>query len=261
MSEPQKPPIQAIVAPVTPLQQNCTIVWCAKTRKAAVIDPGGEVQRLLAILADQKLTLEKIWVTHGHMDHAGGTAALKAATGVPIEGPHKDDVFWIDRIAESGQRYGMPDAKSFTPDRWLDDGDRVTLGETEWEVYHCPGHTPGHVIFFHREARFAQVGDVLFAGSIGRTDFPRGSFPDLVASITQALAARRRRDLCPGPPTALHLRPGAPHQSVRLGRGAGDDAGLGVGWRQPDAPLQEPPPPWPQPPPRQPSPRPSRCVS
>ena len=187
MSEPPKPPIQAIVAPVTPLQQNCTIVWCAKTRKAAVIDPGGEVQRLLAILADQKLTLEKIWVTHGHMDHAGGVAALKAATGVPIEGPHKDDVFWIDRIAESGQRYGMPDAKSFTPDRWLEDGDRVTLGETEWEVYHCPGHTPGHVIFFHREARFAQVGDVLFQGSIGRSDFPRSDFAQLIQSITTKL--------------------------------------------------------------------------
>ena len=187
MSEPQKPPIQAIVAPVTPLQQNCTIVWCAKTRKAAVIDPGGEVQRLLAILADQGLTLEKIWITHGHMDHAGGTAALKAATGVPIEGPHKDDAFWIDRIAESGQRYGMPDAASFTPDRWLEDGDRVTLGETEWEVYHCPGHTPGHVIFFNREARFAQVGDVLFAGSIGRTDFPRGNHAQLIEAITTRL--------------------------------------------------------------------------
>ena len=187
MPEPQTPPIQAIVAPVTPLQQNCTIVWCTKTRKAAVIDPGGEVRRLLAILEDQKLTLEKIWVTHGHMDHAGGTAALKAATGVPIEGPHRDDVFWIDRIAESGQRYGMPDAKAFTPDRWLDDGDRVTLGETEWEVYHCPGHTPGHVIFFHREARFAQVGDVLFQGSIGRTDFPRGNHEQLLTSIRQGL--------------------------------------------------------------------------
>ena len=181
------PPIRAIVAPVTPLQQNCTIVWCVKTRKAAVIDPGGEVPRLLAILKDQGLTLEKIWVTHGHMDHAGGVAALKEATGAPIEGPHRDDAFWIDRIGESGKRFGMPDARPFTPDRWLADGDRVTLGETEWEVYHCPGHTPGHVVFFNRDARFAQVGDVLFAGSIGRTDFPRGSYPDLIASITGKL--------------------------------------------------------------------------
>ena len=181
------PPIRAMIAPVTALQQNCTIVWCVKTNKAAVIDPGGEVDRLLAAIAEQGLTVEKIWITHGHMDHAGGTAALKDATGVPIEGPHRDDAFWIDRIAESGARFGMPDARAFTPDRWLEDGDKVTLGETEWEVYHCPGHTPGHVVFFNREGRFAQVGDVLFAGSIGRTDFPRGSFPDLVASITGKL--------------------------------------------------------------------------
>ena len=182
-----EPVIRALIAPVTPLQQNCTIVWCAKTKKAAIIDPGGEVERLLGALKTHDLTLEKIWITHGHMDHAGGTAALKAATGAPIEGPHKDDAFWIERIAESGLRYGMPDARPFTPDRWLENGDRVTLGETEWEVYHCPGHTPGHVIFFNREARFAQVGDVLFAGSIGRTDFPRGNFQDLIASITTRL--------------------------------------------------------------------------
>ncbi|MFI4934611.1 MAG: MBL fold metallo-hydrolase [Caulobacterales bacterium] len=187
MDQPQSPPIRAVIAPVTPLQQNCTIVWCAKTKKAAVIDPGGEVPRLLQILADQGLTLEKIWVTHGHLDHAGGTAALKEATGVPIEGPHPADQFWIDDIGKNAARWGMADARVFTPDRWLEDGDRVTLGETEWEVYHCPGHTPGHVIFFNREARFAQVGDVLFAGSIGRTDFPRGSFPDLISSITQKL--------------------------------------------------------------------------
>jgi hydroxyacylglutathione hydrolase len=183
----QEPPIRAAVVPVTPLQQNCTIVWCAKTRKAAIIDPGGEVPRLLQILAEQNLTLEKIWITHGHLDHAGGTAALKAATGVPIEGPHPDDQFWIDDIGRSAARWGMPDARVFTPDRWLHDGDRVSLGETEFEVYHCPGHTPGHVIFFHRQGRFAQVGDVLFRGSVGRTDFPKGSFPDLVKSITGKL--------------------------------------------------------------------------
>ncbi|MDB5428129.1 MAG: glyoxalase family protein, partial [Phenylobacterium sp.] len=119
--------------------------------------------------------------------HAGGTAALKEATGVPIEGPHPDDAFWIDQIDASGAKWGMPEARSFTPDRWLQDGDKVTLGETEFEVYHCPGHTPGHVIFFHREARFAQVGDVLFQGSIGRTDFPRGNHADLIAAITGKL--------------------------------------------------------------------------
>ena len=180
-------PIRAMIAPVTPLQQNCTIVWCAKTLKAAIIDPGGEVPRLMQAIADQGLTLEKIWITHGHLDHAGGTAALKALTGVPIEGPHPDDGFWIDQIDASGAKWGMPEARGFTPDRWLHDGDRVTLGETEFEVYHCPGHTPGHVIFFHRGARFAQVGDVLFQGSIGRTDFPRGNHADLIAAITGKL--------------------------------------------------------------------------
>ena len=180
-------PIRALVVPVTPLQQNCTIVWCTATMKAAVIDPGGEVPRLLGVLKDQGLTLEKIWITHGHLDHAGGAAALEEASGVPIEGPHPDDQFWIDDIDQSAARWGMPDARSFTPDRWLADGDTVALGETIFEVFHCPGHTPGHVIFFHRQARLAQVGDVLFAGSVGRTDFPRGSFPDLAASITGKL--------------------------------------------------------------------------
>jgi len=180
-------PIQATIAPVTPLQQNCTIVWCAKTKKAAVIDPGGEIPRLLKAIEDLGLTLEKIWITHGHLDHAGGTAALKDATGVPIEGPHPDDQFWIDDIGVSAAKWGMPEARPFTPDRWLGDGDVVTLGETQFEVLHCPGHTPGHVIFFHREARFAQVGDVLFQGSIGRTDFPRGDHQALIDAITTKL--------------------------------------------------------------------------
>jgi glyoxylase-like metal-dependent hydrolase (beta-lactamase superfamily II) len=142
---------------------------------------------LLKVLEQQGLTLEKIWITHGHLDHAGGTAALKEATGCPIEGPHPDDQFWIDDIGKSAARWGMPDARPFTPDRWLQDGDTVTLGETEFEVYHCPGHTPGHVIFFHREGRFAQVGDVLFRGSIGRTDFPKGDYKQLIGSITGKL--------------------------------------------------------------------------
>lgn len=189
MNAPQRPdlPIHALIAPVTPLQQNCTIVWCARTKKAAVIDPGGEVPRLLAALEQYDLALEKIWITHGHLDHAGGAAALQEATGAPIEGPHPEDAFWIDQITASGARWGMPEAKSFTPGRWLADGDTVTLGETEFEVRHCPGHTPGHVIFFHRQARFAQVGDVLFQGSIGRTDFPRGDYQALIRSITTKL--------------------------------------------------------------------------
>jgi glyoxylase-like metal-dependent hydrolase (beta-lactamase superfamily II) len=184
---PEPYAIKAVIAPVTPLQQNCTIVWCVKTMKAAIIDPGGEVDRLLGAIKDQGLTLEKIWVTHGHLDHAGAVSAIKAITGVPIEGPHRDDQFWIDQIEDSGKRYGMPEARGFTPDRWLEDGDVVQLGETEFEVFHTPGHTPGHIVFFHRGSQFAQVGDVLFQGSIGRTDFPRGNFQQLIDSITGKL--------------------------------------------------------------------------
>ena len=179
--------IRAIVAPVTPLQQNCTIVWCVATNKAAVIDPGGETPRILQAIRDNHLTVEKIWITHGHMDHAGGAAALKEATGALIEGPHRDDQFWIDQIEDSGRKYGVPGAKGFVPDRWLENGDEVTLGETRFLVRHCPGHTPGHVVFVQPEARFAQVGDVLFKGSIGRTDFPKGNYEQLIASITEKL--------------------------------------------------------------------------
>jgi glyoxylase-like metal-dependent hydrolase (beta-lactamase superfamily II) len=181
------PPIRALVVPVTPLQQNCTLVWRPGRRRAAVIDPGGDVDRLLTILADQRLEVEKIWITHGHLDHAGGAAALKAATGAPIEGPHPADGFWIDQIEASAARWGMPGARGFTPDRWLADGDTVDLDGEPFEVFHCPGHTPGHVVFFHRGGRFAQVGDVLFAGSIGRTDFPRGDYGQLISSITGKL--------------------------------------------------------------------------
>jgi len=180
-------PIGVMIAPVTALQQNCTVVWCEKTKKAAVIDPGGSVDAILGELARRGLRVEKIWVTHGHMDHAGAAAELKAKTGAPIEGPHPDDLFWIEKIEEHGPMFGVPEARTFETDRWLHDGDTVELGETAWEVIHCPGHTPGHVVFFNREAGFAQVGDVLFRGSIGRTDFPRGNHADLIASITQKL--------------------------------------------------------------------------
>jgi hydroxyacylglutathione hydrolase len=180
-------PLRAAILPVTPLQQNCTVVWCVKTNKAAVIDPGGEVDRIVKAVGQNGLTVEKIWITHGHLDHAGGAAELKLRTGAPIEGPHPDDQFWIDDIAVNGERWGMPEAKSFVPDRWLDDGDTVQVGEQTFEVLHCPGHTPGHVVFFHRHTRFAQVGDVLFQGSIGRTDFPKGNLDDLIAAITTKL--------------------------------------------------------------------------
>lgn len=183
----QVAPIGVLVSPVTPLQQNCTIVWCTKTMKAAVIDPGASADALYAEIQRRGLTLDAIWITHGHLDHAGGAQDLKDLSGVDIVGPHPADQFWIDMIPEQGQKWGIPDARTFTPTRWLGDGDVVELGDTKWEVYHCPGHTPGHVIFFNREARFAQVGDVLFQGSVGRTDFPQSSHQDLVQSIVQKL--------------------------------------------------------------------------
>ena len=180
-------PIGVGVVPVTPLQQNCTIVWCRKTKKAAIIDPGASVDGLLAAVKQNGLTLEAIWITHGHLDHAGGAAEMQEKTGLDIIGPHEADQFWIDQIPANGLMYGIPDARSFTPTRWLGDGDVLTLGETTWEVNHCPGHTPGHVVFFNREARFAQVGDVLFQGSIGRTDFPRSDHAALLDAIVTKL--------------------------------------------------------------------------
>ena len=175
------------VLPVTPFQQNCSIVWCENTRRAAVIDPGGDVDRILAILERESLHLEKILVTHAHIDHAGAVASLAALQSLPIEGPQEEDKFWVDLLPEQGARYGFPPAAAFTPDRWLTDGDRVMVGEEELEVLHCPGHTPGHVVFFHPALQVAVVGDVLVQGSIGRTDFPRGDHATLLASIRQKL--------------------------------------------------------------------------
>jgi glyoxylase-like metal-dependent hydrolase (beta-lactamase superfamily II) len=179
--------VKLAILPVTPFQQNCSLVVCPTTNRAAFVDPGGEVERLLAALARTGATLEKILVTHGHVDHCGGVAELAERTGVPIEGPHREDAFWIDQLARQSAMFGVPGARAFTPDRWLDDGDRATVGEIAFDVYHCPGHTPGHVVFANAERRIAFVGDVLFAGSIGRTDFPRGDHATLIRSITTRL--------------------------------------------------------------------------
>ncbi|HIJ37840.1 MAG TPA: MBL fold metallo-hydrolase [Rhodospirillaceae bacterium] len=176
-----------MIVPVTPFEQNCSLVWCTKTKRGAVIDPGGDVDRLADAIASEGVSLEKILVTHGHLDHAGASADLAQRFSVPIEGPGRDDSFWIDRIAEEGRKYGMLHCKPFVPDRWLEGGDRVSIGEQELEVYHCPGHTPGHVVFFHPALKLAFVGDVLFQGSIGRTDFPRGNHAELIQSITGTL--------------------------------------------------------------------------
>jgi glyoxylase-like metal-dependent hydrolase (beta-lactamase superfamily II) len=173
--------------PVTPFQQNCSLVWCNKTLQAAVIDPGGDLEVLLDAVKQLGLTLEQIWITHGHIDHAGATAELAQMLNLPIIGPHEDDQFWIDGLPQAAASYGFAPAQVFTPTRWLHDGDTVTLGEHTLQVRHCPGHTPGHVVFYSPEIRRAFVGDVLFAGSIGRTDFPQGNHQDLIDSITQRL--------------------------------------------------------------------------
>jgi hydroxyacylglutathione hydrolase len=179
--------LKAAIIPVTPFQQNCTLLWCAETMRAAVVDPGGDLDRIRQAIAEHKVTLERILITHGHIDHAGGAAELAEQEGVPIEGPQREDGFWIDKLATQGAEFGLAGARAFTPDRWLDTGDKVGFGEVEMEVIHCPGHTPGHVVFFDREARLAMVGDVLFQGSIGRTDFPRGDYDTLIASIRTGL--------------------------------------------------------------------------
>jgi len=183
---PDAMPLRAAIIPVTPLQQNCTLIWCTATMKAAVVDPGGDLPRIRAAIAEAGVTVEQVLLTHGHIDHAGEAKPLADELGVPIVGPHEADRFWLARLDEDGRNYGIRGVV-FEPDRWLDDGDTVQVGELTLDVYLTPGHTPGHVIFHHAPSRFALVGDVLFQGSIGRTDFPLGSFDDLVASVTQKL--------------------------------------------------------------------------
>lgn len=175
------------IIPVTPFEQNCSLIWCDRTRKAAVVDPGGDLERIVAAARECGVTIEKILITHGHIDHAGGTARLARELGVQVEGPHEGDRFWIEGMPEQSRMFGFPGVEAFEPDRWLQDGDRVTVGEEVLQVIHAPGHTPGHVVFFHPGARLAIVGDVLFAGSIGRTDFPRGDHATLIHSIREKL--------------------------------------------------------------------------
>ena len=175
------------VIPVTPFEQNCTLLWCEKSRHGAVVDPGGDVPRILAAITEEGVTVDKLLVTHGHIDHAGAAAELAEKLNVQIEGPHADDAFLLDELPGQSQRYGFPLAASFTPSRWLKDGDSVQIGEEKLTVLHTPGHTPGHVVFFDSTANLALVGDVLFRGAIGRTDFPRGDFNTLISSIREKL--------------------------------------------------------------------------
>jgi hydroxyacylglutathione hydrolase len=179
--------IGATIVPVTPFRQNCTLLWCARTLRAAVIDPGGDLDRVRAAIAETKIEVEKIWLTHGHIDHAGGAAELKEDLGVTIEGPHRADKFLLDRLPASGLKFGMHGVRVVTPDRWLDDGDRLEIGDLAFDVLHCPGHSPGSVVFVNPDDRFAIVGDVLFRGSVGRTDIAGGDHAALKASIKNKL--------------------------------------------------------------------------
>lgn len=180
------PPMRLGIIPVTPLQQNCSLLWCTETMRGAFVDAGGDLDQLKAAAKQMGVTIEKLLVTHGHIDHCGGTGILARELGVPIEGPHEADRFWIARLGEDGQNYGI-ESEVFEPDRWLVDGDTVMVGNLVLDVYHCPGHTPGHVVFHHAPSRLATVGDVLFKGSIGRTDFPQGNHADLINAITTRL--------------------------------------------------------------------------
>ena len=179
--------INVAIVPVTPYQQNCSILKCESTGRAAVVDPGGEVDRILDAVGQMGAEVEKILLTHGHMDHCAASEDLRQRLSVPIEGPQREDAFWIEKLPDSCRMMGVPPVEPFEPDRWLEEGDTVSVGEQTLRVFHCPGHTPGHVVFLHEGQRLAWVGDVLFQGSIGRTDFPRGNHEELINSIRDKL--------------------------------------------------------------------------
>lgn len=175
------------VIPVTPFQQNCSLIWCEATGEAALIDPGGEADRLLAAAEEKGLRLTKLLLTHGHLDHVGAAAEIAARLNIPIEGPQREDAFMLETLSQQSEMFGFPHADSLMPDRWLEDGNQVRLGRVTLDVLHCPGHTPGHIVFFDADSRMAFVGDVLFKGSVGRTDFPRGDHEMLIRSIRERL--------------------------------------------------------------------------
>ena len=178
--------LKAIVQPVTPFEQNASILYCSETKKCAIVDPGGDIEILLKIAKDNELVPEKILLTHGHIDHAGGATEIAQILKVEIHGPHEDDKFLLDSLEEQGKMFGL-NSKDCSPDVWLDEGDIVTIGKEKLETYFCPGHTPGHLIFYNLESKLAIVGDVLFCGSIGRTDLPGGNFDDLIQSVKDKL--------------------------------------------------------------------------
>ncbi|MCI2963589.1 MULTISPECIES: MBL fold metallo-hydrolase [Shewanella] len=175
------------IIPVTPFQQNCSLIWCEKTKRAAVVDPGGNIDRIQNEVTKLGLVLDKIILTHGHIDHVGGAKALAQAANVPIIGPHIADKFWIENLPKQSQNFGFPHCDAFEPDQYLQDGDNVQVGEQSLSVLHCPGHTPGHIALFSAQSKLAWVGDILFRSSIGRTDFPQSNHQDLIHSITEKL--------------------------------------------------------------------------
>lgn len=179
--------LRHVILPVTEFRQNCTLLWCEETRRGAVVDPGGEITRIRREIERQHVAVEKILLTHGHVDHAAGAPELAKALGIPIEGPQREDAFWLQGLPQQSAYFGLPPAVPFDPDRWLEDGDRTAFGQVELQVLHCPGHTPGHLVYFDPASKLALVGDVLFKGSIGRSDFPRGDHAALLRSIRERL--------------------------------------------------------------------------
>jgi hydroxyacylglutathione hydrolase len=179
--------LKVLIAPVTPFQQNCSLIWDDQTMEGTAVDPGGDFHLLQQEIHNQGIKITKVLLTHGHVDHASAAGTMAEHYGVKIEGPHQDDLFLIERLPESGRKYNFPVYKPFVPDRWLEHGETVSLGSLTLDVVHCPGHTPGHVVFVSKEAKIAFVGDVLFRGSVGRSDGPRGNHELLVDSIRQRL--------------------------------------------------------------------------
>ena len=179
--------LKATVIPVTPLSQNCTIFWCDETNKGVVVDPGGDVPLILEAIEKIGVDIEKILLTHGHFDHVGGAMDLAENLSIPIIGPHKDDEFITTQVEAAQKMYDLSGGKDVAGNTWLDEGDQIQFGNVTLDIVHTPGHTPGHIVFYNQEANVAQVGDVLFKGGIGRTDFPRGDLPTLENSITQKL--------------------------------------------------------------------------
>ncbi|MDP3255031.1 MAG: MBL fold metallo-hydrolase [Bosea sp. (in: a-proteobacteria)] len=187
MTDQPQTPLQIAVIPVTPFQQNCSILWCTKTMQAVIVDPGGDVALIRGALKEVGVTPVAVWLTHGHLDHAGGAAELAEALSVPVIGPHEADKFLLDELPTAGLRFDIRDMRAVTPSRWLVEGDEVKVGDVAFSVLHVPGHTPGHITFFQKDLRFLLAGDTVFAGSVGRTDFPYGSHETLIAAIRDKL--------------------------------------------------------------------------